>query len=265
MIFLCYHSVAPEGALYLTVTEELFERHLRTLRDRGYVAGDLTTLGDLAAGRAVPPTVFITFDDGFRDNHTTVMPLLEAYGMGALVFVLPPLVDSGAPLRWPEVDEYLRRFPRTMVSVDWEMLGQMVEGPFEVGSHTLTHPHLARLTGEELRQELSDSRRRVAERLGACDSIAYPFGSWSEEVRAAAEDVGYRFGFTLPTGIGQRHTTPLTIPRINVDYRDDERRFALKLSAWGRRALLSEDVETTRRAIRTLGLGRSRLSRRRAR
>jgi len=251
-IFLCYHSVAPEGPRYLTVTAELFERHLRTLRDRGYVGGDLAALRRLAAGETVPPTVFLTFDDGFVDNYETVMPLLEAYGMRAFTFVLPPLVDDAAPLIWPEVKEYQERFPKTMVSVDWEMVGRMAEGPFAIGSHTLTHPHLAALHGEELRQQLSDSRRRVTERLGGCETIAYPFGSWSPEVAMAAGEVGYSFAFTLPTGVGQRGGTPLSIPRVNVDYRDEERRFAFKLSAAGRRVLLSRDLEATRAAMKRL-------------
>jgi len=251
-IFLCYHSVAPEGPRYLTVTAELFERHLRILRDRGYVGGDLAALRALAAGEKVPPTVFLTFDDGFVDNYETVMPLLEAYGMRAFMFVLPPLVDDAAPLIWPEVKEYQAKFPATMCSVDWEMVGKMAEGPFEIGSHTLTHPHLAARHGEELRQELADSRRRVIERLGSCETIAYPFGSWSREVTQAAEEVGYSFAFTLPTGVGQRGETALSIPRVNVDYRDEERRFGFKLSTAGRRVLLSRDVGTTRRAMKRL-------------
>jgi peptidoglycan/xylan/chitin deacetylase (PgdA/CDA1 family) len=251
-VFLCYHSVAPEGPRYLTVSADLFERQLRTLRDRGFVGGDGRALEALAAGERTPPTVFLTFDDGFRDNHETVMPLLEAYGMRAFVFVIPPLVDAGAPLLWPEVESFQREFPGTMVSVDWEMVGQMAEGPFEIGSHTLTHPHLASLHGDALRDELLDSRRRVIERLGRCDTIAYPFGSWSSEVETATREAGYRFAFTLPTGIGQRHGTLLSIPRVNVDYRDEERRFAFKLSSAGRRLLLSRDVEGTRKAFERL-------------
>jgi peptidoglycan/xylan/chitin deacetylase (PgdA/CDA1 family) len=249
-IFLCYHSVAPEGPRYLTVTAKLFERHLRILRDRGFVTGDLAALRALAAGEQVPPTVFLTFDDGFVDNYETVLPLLETYGMRAFAFVLPPLVDDAAPLIWPEVEAWQAEFPTTMRSVDWEMVGRMSEGPFEIGSHTLTHPHLDALSGEALREELADSRRRVVERLGSCETIAYPFGAWSAEVARAAGEVGYRFGFTLPTGVGQRDATPLSIPRINVDYRDDERRFGLKLSSLGRRVLLSREAEATRAALK---------------
>lgn len=248
--FLCYHSVAAEGPRYLTIDADLFERQLALLRRRGMRSGGLSSLSDLAAGRASGRSAYLTFDDGFRDNHETVMPLLREYGFGAFVFVLPPLLDAGAPFEWPEMRDDLARFSTTMRSVTWPMLEEMKESGFEVGSHTLTHPHLPRLEGEQLRQELWDSRVAIRERLGSCDTLAYPFGEWSEEVAAAAADCGYRFAFTLPTVSGQRDATPLSIPRVNVDYRDDERRFALKLSRAGRRLLLSSAVGALRRRRR---------------
>jgi peptidoglycan/xylan/chitin deacetylase (PgdA/CDA1 family) len=246
-VFLCYHSIAPEGPRYLTITADLFERQLAMLRRRGYRSGDLGALGELAEGRSPGPTAFLTFDDGFRDNFETALPLLREYGFAAFVFVLPPLLDAGGAFEWPEMGEDLPRYARTMRSVTWSMVERMKEGGFEVGSHTLSHPHLPRLSGDELREELWHSRAAIVERLGSCDTIAYPFGEWSPEVAAAAADCGYRFAFTLPTVSGQRRATPLTIPRVNVDYRDDGRRFATKLSPWGRRLLLSAAVGAARR------------------
>jgi peptidoglycan/xylan/chitin deacetylase (PgdA/CDA1 family) len=250
--YLCYHSIAPAGPRYLTISAELFERQLAELRRRGLRSGDLTTLAALATGRRIEPSVFLTFDDGFADNHGAALPLLREYGFGAFVFVLPPLVDDGAALAWPEVAADRQRFPETMRSVDWEMLGEMKEGGFEVGSHTLSHPHLRVLEGEALRQELADSRARIVARLGSCDTLAYPFGEWSQEVAAAARECGYRFAFSLPTAQGQLRACPHSIPRINVDYRDDEHRFGLKLSPLGKRTLLSPPLAAIRRTTRSL-------------
>lgn len=247
--FLCYHSVSPAGPRYLTVDPELFEHQLDQMLRRGLRGGGMAELEAAAAGELAEPTVFLTFDDGFRDNHETVLPLLRERGYPAFFFVLPPLVDEGAPLHWPELAGDQERFGEAMRSLDWGMVEEMKESGFEVGSHTLTHPHLAELSGEPLRDELLDSRRRIADRLGSCDMLAYPFGSWSEEVEAAAGECGYRFAFTLPTKVGQRRAAPLSIPRINVDYRDRGARFAAKLSSAGRRVFLSTSVRTARRAV----------------
>lgn len=254
--FLCYHSVAPEGPRYLTVSLELFERQLAVLRRRRLRSGGLPDLEALAEGRRIEPTVFLTFDDGFRDNYETVMPLLREHGHRAFVFVLPPLVDEGAPLEWSEVAEDARRYSSSMRSVTWPMLEEMKEKGFEVGGHTLTHPHLRDLDGEALREELWESRTRIKDRLGSCDTLAYPFGEWSSEVAIAAADCGYRFAFSLPTKTGQRLATPLSIPRINVDYRDDGLRFAAKLSPSFRRVYLSTAIGVARKRIGSLAARR---------
>jgi peptidoglycan/xylan/chitin deacetylase (PgdA/CDA1 family) len=250
--FLSYHSVAPAGPKYLTVSPQLFEQHLGAFAGRGLQSGNLATLEALAAGDSIPPSVFLTFDDGFLDNYETVLPLLRERRMSAFVFVLPPLVDAGGPLLWPEVAEDAGRFAATMRSVNWEMLAEMKEGGFEVGAHTLTHPHLPDLDEEVLREELSESRRRVIERLGSCDTLAYPFGEWSPRVAAAAADCGFRFAFSLPTDYGQSSADQLTIPRINVDYRDVGRRLALKLTPPGRAFYLAGATRAARRALRRL-------------
>lgn len=246
-VFLCYHSIASSGPRYLTISDELFERQLALLRRRGLRGGGLDELTELADGRAGAPTAFLTFDDGFRDNFETALPLLREYGFPAFVFVLPPLLEAGGAFEWPEMKADLPQHAATMRSVTWSMLEAMREGGFEVGSHTLSHPHLPQLDGERLREELWQSRAAIKARLGSCDTLAYPFGEWSPEVAAAAAECGYRFAFTLPTLSGQRRATPLTIPRVNVDYRDGEQRFARKLSAAGRSLLLSSLVGAVRR------------------
>lgn len=248
--FLCYHSIAAEGPRYLTISADLFERQLVRLKRDGFRSGDLRALAAAADGRLDRRTAFLTFDDGFRDNFETALPLLREYGFGAFVFVLPPLLDTGGAFEWAEVAADCRRYPATMQSVTWAMLEEMREGGFEVGSHTLTHPHLPELEEDDLREELWESRARIKERLGACDTLAYPFGEWSDRVAAAAADCGYRYAFSLPTKTGQRHATPHSIPRINVDYRDRERRFGAKLSAAGKRVILSPAVAATRGRLR---------------
>ena len=248
--FFCYHSIADEGPRYLTVSPELFERQLRELGRLGVATGGLAELEEVAAGRSGPPTAFLTFDDGFLDNYNAALPLLREQGARAFIFVLPPLLDDGGAFAWPEVAADRERFPATMRSLTWEQLGQMAEAGFEVGSHTLTHPHLQHLDSEPLRQELADSRARIRERLGRCDTLAYPFGEWSPAVAAAAGECGYRFAFTLPTAIGQRRAGEHSIPRINVDYRDEEKRLRRKLTPHGKELFLSPRVASARRLVR---------------
>lgn len=252
--FLCYHSIARNGLPHLSIDPELFERQLAALRRWGFSGGGHEDLADIVAGlQPRRRLVFLTFDDGYRDNHSHALPLLREYGFKALVYLLPPYVDSGGELDWPELRPRKQGAAAGLArSITWEMAGEMSEAGIEFGSHTNTHSHLARLGGERLREELLDSRRTLTERLGRCDSIAYPFGHWSAEVALAARECGYRFGFTVPSG-AQKEATALSIPRVSVDHRDTEARFRLKLTSTGRRVLLSPAKQGLRRVRATVG------------
>jgi peptidoglycan/xylan/chitin deacetylase (PgdA/CDA1 family) len=244
--FLCYHSISDAGPPFLSLPVETFERQLALLRRHGFASGDRDALRELADGhRPAAPLAFLTFDDGYADNHETAAPLLAEYGLTAMVFVLPPYVDGARPLDWPEVVERQRAHPGVMRSMSWPMVEALAEQGIEIGSHGLRHPHLSELDEEALREELWSSRERIRSRLGRCDVLAYPFGEWDERVAAAASDAGYSYAFSLPSG-SERGRTSLAIPRINVDQRDTGLRFRLKLSGWGRRAYLSRAVAGVR-------------------
>ena len=237
--FLCYHSISNPGPPYLSVGAELFERQLAWLRRAGWETGSSAQLNELLGGRrAASRTAFLTFDDGYLDTYTSALPLLRAYNARAIVFVLPPVVDTGERLAWPEVDVQRQRYPHVMQSMTWSMLEELASAGVEIGSHGLSHQHLDRLEPDELHEELLDSRRAISERIGDCRTLAYPFGDWSPRVAAAAAETGYEFAFTIPS-VGQWRATRWSIPRIPVDHRDQEWRFALKLSASGRSLLLS--------------------------
>ena len=247
--FLCYHSVSDGGPPFLSLPPAVFERQLATLRRRGYTSGDSGDLRRLRAGeRLRQPLAFLTFDDGFADNEQVAMPLMQEYGVRPIVFVLPPLLDAGGPLAWPEVSERQRRHPDVMRSMDWHAVERMAEAGAEIGSHGLTHRSMTSLEPEELREELVDSRRILRERFGRCDVLAYPFGYWNGAVARAAVDTGYSFAFSVPSQ-GQPPSGPLAIPRVPVDQRDSGRRFDAKLAPLGRRFLLSPLLPVARKLV----------------
>ncbi len=238
-VFLCYHSVAVAGMPYLVISPATFEGQLAQLCRRGYRSGSLDDLRSLDRGeRLLAPTVFLTFDDGYLDTAEMAMPLLSHYGFKPWIFILPDLVDAGGGFEWPEVAEAHADHPEILRSMTWPQVELLAADGAEIGSHTLTHPHLPTLDTDELTVELASARQKIEQRLGSCETLAYPYGEWDAEVERAARDAGYKFAFTLPRG-PETGNGPLSIPRINVDNRDRGARFALKLMPLGRRVLLS--------------------------
>ena len=98
-------------------------------------------------------------------------------------------------------------------AMSWDMLAEMEDAGFTIGSHTCTHPVLTNETNEDVRQQLKTSREQLEAHLKKrVLHLAYPDGRFSSDILQAAEAAGYRFGYTTC-----QHRDPdypmLTIPR----------------------------------------------------
>jgi peptidoglycan/xylan/chitin deacetylase (PgdA/CDA1 family) len=104
--------------------------------------------------------------------------------------------------------------------LDWDGVRTLAGQGFEIGSHTVEHPILTRLTPQELDQELTESRRRIEVETGMpCRSIAYPNGGpedVSEDVIAAARRAGYTAGFTIAERFSDPGEDLMAISRLCV-------------------------------------------------
>jgi peptidoglycan/xylan/chitin deacetylase (PgdA/CDA1 family) len=203
----------------MSVAPTMIERQLRLL-----LARRLRPAGaaDVAHGRG--RLLHVTFDDAYTSVRH-VLPVLERLRVPATVFAATGFV--GTTLRVPELAQEAETHPHELETMGWDELRGLGERGVEVGSHTVSHPHLPRLTDEELARELVDSRIRLEDELGRrCALLAYPFGDEDRRVQEAARRAGYEAAFALPG----RDSWPsrYAIPRVGVYQRDGIVRTALK-------------------------------------
>ena len=165
--------------------------------------------------------VYATFDDAFR-SAATVFPALERLGVSVQIFVCTRYARAGAPLSIPELagDD-----PAELATMSWDELREHADRGVRIGSHTVSHSHLTRLSDAELCRELEDSKEEAEAELGRpCRELAYPYGEHDERVRAAARRAGYERafglrgrkgdGYGLPrTDLYRRHTVPRALIR----------------------------------------------------
>jgi peptidoglycan/xylan/chitin deacetylase (PgdA/CDA1 family) len=105
LLVLCYHNVDPTWCFPFRpgAGARGLERQLRALRRWANVVPLDTALRALAEGRPLPPrAVALSFDDGYRDNLTLAVPMLERLGLPATFFLVPGLLSNEA-LPWWEV------------------------------------------------------------------------------------------------------------------------------------------------------------------
>lgn len=113
-----------------------------------------------------------------------------------------------------DFDEELNAF------MTWDEVRELRRQGFEIGSHTVQHPILTRVSPGRLEQELAASKSAIERELGEdCPWIAYPNGGSedvSREVFEAARRAGYKLGFTLRERRSRREEDDLALSRICV-------------------------------------------------
>jgi len=113
LIVLMYHGVTdkntPRGSVQnydgKHVFVEKFEKQIRMLSKR-YTPISLDNLNVwLLNGKKLPRNpILFTFDDGYKNNHDVVYPILNKYNIPAIIFICPHLVTK---INWPDSIENL--------------------------------------------------------------------------------------------------------------------------------------------------------------
>ena len=225
VVVLCYHAVSARWRSSLSVTPGRLEEQVTSLLRRGYRPQTFTS-AVLAPESA--RVLAVTFDDAYRSVAELGRPVLDRLGVPATVYAPTRFIGSDGPMSWPGIEEWLGTEHRDeLLPLGWDGLAELADAGWEVGSHTVGHPHLTALGDADLAEELRASRATCETRLGRpCTSIAYPYGDEDPRVVAAAEAAGYAAAGTLPHRL--HAAAPLRFPRIGVYQRDDPRRFRLK-------------------------------------
>jgi peptidoglycan/xylan/chitin deacetylase (PgdA/CDA1 family) len=102
--------------------------------------------------------------------------------------------------------------------LDWDQAKALAARGFAIGSHTLHHAILAQQAPAEQAEDLSQSRRRLQERLAVpVDVLAYPNGTtadYDQTTVAAAARAGYAHAVTVIPGWNRPATPRYEIRRF---------------------------------------------------
>ncbi|MBV6507783.1 MAG: hypothetical protein JJLCMIEE_00841 [Acidimicrobiales bacterium] len=100
-VVLGYHRVAspPDDPYMLSVHPDRFAEHLDVIGAGAQVV-PLPELRRAVRSSSKRPLVALTFDDGYRDNLTTALPLLDSAGVPATLFVTSRVIEGGPPFWW---------------------------------------------------------------------------------------------------------------------------------------------------------------------
>lgn len=239
---LAYHAVQDDMAdqTFLAVrTDQLIEQ-LHWLRENGYQAVSVEQI--LAAhhgGPALPAkAVLLSFDDGYKDFQTRVLPVLKAFDWPAVlapvgIWLTTPTNESVA---FGDIST-----PRSTFLNPQELAQVAQSGLVEIGAHSYRHhqgiqgnPQGNQLPGMANRQYLQEQQRyetseefeqRLRADVQAITSTLrslsgrsprvwiWPYGAMSGTAQRIIREAGYELFLTLENGLAKAADTE-SVPRM---------------------------------------------------
>lgn len=177
-----YHLISDDvTALFLRQMKTLVElaKPVSAVRDRGFEAGIVSAA--------------VTFDDAFTSFARNAWPALRELRIPVTIFV--PSGYLGRKSNWVDYGGDNQVGEEV---VDAKTLQDIASDEIvDVGSHTVTHADLTKLSDEEVRQELNTSRETLEKLVGRrIEAISFPYGSFGERELRLSMEAGYRYQFS---------------------------------------------------------------------
>lgn len=171
---LIYHAFGTklEHDTYgISIDLELFDKHLKYLKFNHSVV-------ECTSFKINENSVSITIDDGYKDNLEAVK-LLTKYELPFTIFISTGLLNSCDYLDDEDVKELSRNTLCT------------------IGSHTVNHKALNKLTYEQQYNELSESKKYLELLIGRdIKSCSLPYGLYNSDTKKIINDIGYKCYFS---------------------------------------------------------------------
>jgi peptidoglycan/xylan/chitin deacetylase (PgdA/CDA1 family) len=183
----------------LTITPEQFAAQLATLAVLHlHTISAEELVGALRRGHVPERSVVLTFDDGYKDGISEVLPLLRRYHDTATFYIISGTVGTPRHLSWADV-RALRN------------------AGMEIGAHGADHVDLRELNAFGQLQQVHHCMRSL-ERWASveAETYAYPSGRYNATTLEVMRRARVEAAFTMEPGFVRSLTNPYRLPRIRV-------------------------------------------------
>lgn len=164
----------------LSVSPEKFSSELDLIKSKGYEA---ITFEDINNGNIPNKPIILTFDDGYKDFYQNAYSELKKRNMKAVSFIITNDIGQNEYMNNNEIKE-------------------ISNYGIEIGSHTLSHPDLSKLSSAKAEIEIAQSKKNLEELISKnIISFCYPSGKYTPETENIVKTAGYKFATTTNSGI----------------------------------------------------------------
>jgi len=226
---LIYHRVAGDKEIRRNyswnVTPAQLRSHLSLLDKWGFTCISFEDYSLILNGKLTLPKkpIILTFDDGYTDVHESVLPCVRDFGAKATIFAL-----GDRNIRTNKWDEPMGVLGASLMSDD--QIVDLHRNGFEIGSHSMTHKNLSRVSREEAWEEIVKSKDALENLVQSpIRCFAYPFGANNEELKTMVQACGYEYGCGVFSGPPRFTSDLFDIRRIPITSTTNVLSFAMKL------------------------------------
>lgn len=198
-----YHMITdkpPKGVEVYNVPPQEFAAQLDYLQQNGYTTMTLREFMQAKHGKITLPEkpVVLTFDDGYENIYTEMLPILEAHKMKAVVYVITNELGKPGYLTLEQVKDMQRR-------------------GVEIGSHTADHLALVTLSGEFLMNQVRNSKIFLEwNGLETIYEFSYPNGAYNSDLIEILKRENYLTAVTGDVGLNTLETNPYALKRVHI-------------------------------------------------
>ena len=212
---LVYHQIAvapAKGAPFrgLYVSPSAFARQMGLMKKLGYIGLSMSDLQPYLRAEKVGKVFGITFDDGYLNNLTQALPVLQKNGFTATCFVVDGLL--GTTNSW-DIEKGIAQTPLMSAQdlLQWQAEGQ------EVGAHTKDHVDLLAISELAAWKQIANSKPALQALLDKpVNHFCYPYGKFDTRHETMAKQANYETATTTVRGRVHAATNMLTLPRVTV-------------------------------------------------
>lgn len=195
---LMYHMIGDVPDNDAVLLESHFREQMKFLKDNDFHPISLDQLYDyMVYGKPVPVRpVVLTFDDGYPDTYSIVLPVLKEYGFKGTVFIPTYDADQGTRLTWQQIKE-------------------IKAGGLDIASHSYRHERINEMAGDTFASEIAKSQAELKEQLGIDNRyFCYPYGGYTTAAGEALQQAGIKLAFTMDPGWAKQGDNPYAVKRI---------------------------------------------------
>ena len=206
-----YFGKAPAGSHdpYLYVTANQMDAEFAALRHRGYTTATLSELAAASgAGKTLKNRVVITIDDGAKNFFEGGMKVLAHHGFKAIQFLVAGQIGG--------INEWDAKHGHPVVPLmDAGQIREWLAMGHEIGSHSMTHRNLSKLSETEARNQIIDSKKQLEDQFEvAIRHFSYPHGKFNAMTTALVEEAGYETACATRFGVNPVQQNLLELQRI---------------------------------------------------